>query len=276
LPQYAKHLTDDGSIEEIMWRMMIWYYDQMGFVYVPSRATGDELVERGIGLHKILVYPRGVDTKRFNPGNRNGVFDKSEPLRSSVKLLYVGRVSKEKNLPQLANAFRRLAQEAGEVLLVVVGDGPYLPEMQEILKDCPCTFSGFKSGAELDTIYASSDLFVFPSTTDTFSNVVLEAQASGIPVIVTDQGGPKENLIDGETGVIVVGNNETALFNAMRDLACNRARLDAMGKAARRYAETRSFESAFLRTWDLLTAAPQPAEAPLHPSFIPATLTGLV
>ncbi len=90
---------------------------------------------------------------------------------------------------------------------------------------------------------------MFPSGTDTFGNVVLEAQASGLPVVVTDKGGPQENLLPGRTGAIVPEGDATAMARAMLDMAADPARLDAMRAAARAYAESRSFEAAFLQQW---------------------------
>ncbi len=101
----------------------------------------------------------------------------------------------------------------------MVGDGPYLEEMKKRLEGCPVTFTGYLGGDELSACYASSDVFVFPSATDTFGNVVLEAQASGLPVIVTDSGGPCENLIENTTGLIVEAGNADALARAIVRLA---------------------------------------------------------
>ena len=179
IPQYAAYLTGDENIEELMWRYMLWYYDQMDKVYVPSTDTGEELVSKGLKEEKIRVYPRGVDVERFNPVRRNGFFQRRFGLDRELRLLYVGRVSKEKNLPILVDAFKRLAANHAGVSLVVVGDGPYLNEMQERMQGLPCTFTGYLKGHDLAEAYASSDLFVFPSTTDTFGNVILEGPGFG-------------------------------------------------------------------------------------------------
>lgn len=96
-----------------------------------------------------------------------------------------------------------------------------------------------------------SDIFVFPSTTDTIGNVVLEAQASGIPVIVTDQGGPAENIFPGKTGLVVKANCVQSILNAMLSLATHPRRRLNMGRAARQYMEDRSFEAAFHQTWNM-------------------------
>ncbi len=131
------------------------------------------------------------------------------------------------------------------------------------MEGTPTRFTGYLEGEDLATVYASCDLFVFPSTTDTFGNVVLEAQASGIPVIVTDQGGPQENLLPGETGLIVRGNDGGALLNAMEELLADENRLRQMGQAARRYMENRSFARAFDQTWLMYAGSHASHDRPL-------------
>lgn len=254
IPQYVQILTGSGFMEELAWKFVLWYYDQMDLIYAPSQSTRDELVAKGISEHKIRVYPRGIDTQRFDPAKRNGFFQKFSCNEQAIKLLYVGRVSKEKNLHLLAQAFRRLAQTNPAVVLTIVGDGPYLQEMQKEVKDLACIFTGRLEGEDVAEAYASSDLFVFPSTTDTFGNVVLEAQASGLPVIVTDQGGPAENIIPEKTGIVVKGDSVQSIYRAMAALVTDQRRRLAMGQAARRYMESRSFEAAFNETWDIFGA----------------------
>ena len=137
------------------------------------------MIEKGVSECKIKIYPRGVDIGRFTPEKRNGFFSGKFKVKEAVKLLYVGRVSLEKNLDVLTEAFKTISPIRPELHLVVVGDGPYLDEMRNELSGCPATFTGYLDGDDLAQAYASSDVFVFPSATDTFGNVVLEAQASG-------------------------------------------------------------------------------------------------
>ncbi len=251
LPQYAQYLTNDYAIEDLVWKYTIWYYDQADLVFVPSNSTASELIQKGISPQKIQLFPRGIDIQRFHPSKRNGVLEKRYRIDAGIKLLYVGRISKEKNLQHLEKVFRTLTETRQDVHLLLVGDGPYLSEMQANMKGLPCTFTGYLEGEDLAAVYASSDLFVFPSTTDTFGNVVLEAQASGIPVIVTDLGGPQENLVPGKTGLVVDAGDSEAFLKAVDSLLKEPNRMRQMGRAARQYMEDRSFESAFNRTWKL-------------------------
>ena len=181
IPQYAHILTGDNTIEELVWKYTTWFYDQLDLILVPSESTKRELTERGIDPEKISLFPRGVDTVKFNPSKRDVGFMKDRFNASDgPKILYVGRISKEKNLHLLAEAFRRLAKTRRDVELVLVGDGPFLEELKALLAATPAIFTGYREGEELATIYASCDIFAFPSATDTFGNVVLEAAGLGI------------------------------------------------------------------------------------------------
>jgi glycosyltransferase involved in cell wall biosynthesis len=252
IPQYSRVLTGDDAIQELTWKYVLWYYDQLDVIYAPSQATSEELIAKGIRADKIRVYPRGIDVERFTPHKRNGILRQRYDISGGTTFIYVGRVSREKNLHLLAEAFRELIQDGHDAHLVIVGEGPYYEEMQRRMQDLPCYFTGYITGSDLAEMYASADLFVFPSTTDTFGNVVLEAQASGLPVIVTDQGGPHENIIPSKTGLVVEAISKDSLLSAMRKMLQDPHNRTAMGSAARKYMETRSFESAFLQTWQML------------------------
>jgi len=253
-PQYAKVLTGDDAMEELMWKYMLWYYNQMDKVFVPSQATGDELAAKGIAPEKITLFTRGVDIERFTPAKRNGIL-KRYGLESGVNLLYVGRISREKNLHLLADAYLALRKKHPNVNLVIAGDGPYAKEMKRSLAGLGAVFTGYVQGEELASLYASCDLFVFPSTTDTFGNVVLEAQASGLPVIVTAHGGPRENIEIDQTGLVLENANSESLVKAMGELVRDEPRRLRMSRAARAAMEKRSFDLAFMETWDLYKCA---------------------
>jgi len=249
-PQYVRAFTEDTALEDGCWRFMTWFYNQMQVIYAPSEATKLELAERGIDPEKIITYPRGVDVERFHPAKRNGFF-LNYNTGGGKKLLYVGRVSQEKGLDHLATAYKTLSKIRPEVSLVVVGDGPYLEEMRKSLRGTNTVFTGLLTGDRLAAAYASSDVFVFPSATDTFGNVVLEAQASGLPCIVTDEGGPCENIIQNETGLVIPSHNPDAIVRAVLHLVDTPERIHYMGKKARQSVENRTFDATFLKTWDL-------------------------
>jgi len=160
-------------------------------------------------------------------------------------------VSKEKGLDVLTEAFKTAIKMRDTVQLIVVGDGPYLEEMKKQLRNTPTTFTGVLKGEDLAQAYASADLFVFPSATDTFGNVVLEAQASGLPVIVTDKGGPAENILPNETGIIVPAGEPKSLLRAIIHMIDTPERIEYMRLKARAHVENRTFDATFLKTWEI-------------------------
>lgn len=257
-PQYAHKLTDDPGVGELMWRYVVWFYNQADMVLVPSKATGEELAGKGVRKDKIKFYPRGIDTKRFHPEKRNGFFKRHFDLNDDVfKLIYVGRISKEKNLGLLTSVFKELIKQEENYHLVMVGDGPCLDEMKRDLKGYPVTFTGYLTGEDLSQAYASSDLFIFPSETDTFGNAVLEAQASGLPVFVTDIGGPRENMLPGETGLVFSTNDAGKIISDIQKISRDKDLLKIMGRNARKFVEKRTFESAYLDNWGFYEGSAQ-------------------
>jgi glycosyltransferase involved in cell wall biosynthesis len=180
--------------------------------------------------------PRWVDTDTYSPEQRNSSFWVSRGIApGTTVLLYVGRVSREKGLEMLAQAFKELVDGGTTVALAVIGDGPFREEMESSLIGYPSLCTGYLAGEELQQGYASADVFVFPSATDTFGNVVLEAQASGLPVIVSDEGGPCELMIDGETGFVFRASSTSDLVNAISRMLFEPLSINLMGRAARRF-----------------------------------------
>jgi glycosyltransferase involved in cell wall biosynthesis len=249
-PDYVLTLTGDTSMEDACKKYMYWFYNQLDTVYAPSQATAGELEELGVDSERITVYPRGVDTDIFHPAQKNGFYAKW--LQSDIlKMVYVGRVSREKNLHILAQAFAMACKKVQNCCLVIVGDGPFLSDMQAMTKGLSVIYTGVLDKQELAQAYANADMFVFPSATDTFGNVVLEAQASGLPVIVTDKGGPRENMIPEKTGLVCTAGDPTELCQAMVTLANDPHLLKTMGDQAREYIRTRDFDAAFLDMWEM-------------------------
>jgi len=252
VPEYARKLTGDGGVESLAWKYIVWFYEQLDLILVPSASTRDDLTAKGVSPGKIRLFPRGVDTGRFHPSKRD-----TDYLRvrfgagPGLKILYVGRVSKEKDLILLGWAFKQILRKMGGVELIVVGDGPQLDDLKMCMEGTPCIFTGYLEGEDLASVYASCDVFAFPSATDTFGNVVLEAQASGLPVVVTDSGGPRENVLPDRTGLIVRAGDASGLLDALETLLSDHTKRRQMGNAARQYMENRSNERAFEETWKL-------------------------
>ena len=234
IPQYVRSLTNDEFLEKAAWSYMIWFYGQMEEVMVPSAGTRKQLMARGLPADRMKPLPRWVDADDFSPEKRNPSFWKSRGIGlGRIVLLYVGRISREKGLEMLVNSFRSLVDEGAPLALGIIGDGPYREEMASALADYPAVFTGYLTGVNLQCGYASADLFVFPSATDTFGNVVLEAQSSGLPVVVSDEGGPRELVIDGQSGVVFRAGDGNSLTAAIRGLVRDPLQLSLMGEYAR-------------------------------------------
>ena len=249
-PQYIRILTEDSFLESVAWRYMHWFYGQLDTVFVNSEEYRQSWVRRGFDPGKLKIFPRGLDTDLFSPAQREPTFwEKFGVANGQVRLLYVGRISREKDLDILAGAYRRLRSEGLPVQLIVVGHGPYSDAFAESLPEA--LFTGYLVGKELATAYASADIFVFPSTTDTFGNVIIEAQASGVPVVVSDSGGPKELVQDKANGFITKSRDVDDFTRAIRALVANPALRQRMGDSARTSVIDRSWPSAFRKFWEM-------------------------
>lgn len=254
-PQYVRILTEDEALETVMWSFMQWFYAQVDLVYVNSTFYKDCWVQRGIPAERLEILPRGLDTDLFHSDRRQSDFwqkflEKEGRDPSEVKgpvMIYVGRVSREKDLPFLVKVCKELKNRGVDFTLAVVGDGPYREEMSEQFPEG--IFTGVLSGEELATAYASADLFAFPSTTDTFGNVVIEAMACGLPVMVSDIGGPCELVTEPERGQVTKANDLKAWSDAMQaklQAMPSREEVEAM---AARVREERSWDQAFKVFW---------------------------
>lgn len=247
-PQYVRILTDDAFMETLTWNYMHWFYSQLDVVWVNSEDYRKSWADRGIPAERLRILPRGLDIDLFRPTRRDPNFWKSRGLRDGeLAMLFVGRMSKEKNLDVIVAVAKQLAAWNLPVRPVFVGDGPYLAEMKKLLPDA--IFTGYLRGLDLAIAYASSDLFVFPSTTDTFGNVVLEAHACALPVIVSDVGGPRDLIDDGQDGYVTRANDADEVADRVRRL-CEDSELRArMGAVARKKVESRDWQEAFARFW---------------------------
>src|SRR6184192_4466500 len=248
-PQYIRILTEDSFLESVAWRYMHWFYGQLDVVFVNSEEYRQSWIKRGFDPAKLKIFPRGLDTELFTPARRDpAFFEKFGVQNGEVRLLYVGRVSREKDLDVLADAYRRLRDEGLPVQLFVVGHGPYSEAFAELLPEA--FFTGYLRGKELATAYASADIFAFPSTTDTFGNVIIEAQSSGVPVVVSDSGGPKELVEDKANGLITKSRDVDDFTRAIRALVTDPALRERMGISARKSVTDRSWPSAFRKFWE--------------------------
>ncbi|MDD3275923.1 MAG: glycosyltransferase [Kiritimatiellales bacterium] len=221
-PQYVRHLADDEHMEDLTWRYMSWFYETMNRIAVPSKTYLEQLVDKGFAREKLYVMSRGVDLERFSPEKRDETFWHQFNLNGEFKFFYAGRISKEKNLVNLLDAFRSLnGDDSFNAKLILAGDGPDLIELKQEYSNENILFTGRLSGEELSQAYASADFFVFPSLTDTFGNAVLEAHACGLPAIVSEEGGPCEIVRSHNSGLVVNARSSVALAEALRTVRRN-------------------------------------------------------
>jgi glycosyltransferase involved in cell wall biosynthesis len=261
LPQYVAQLTEDAGLGRLAGTFLSWFYGQMDVVLAPSRAYIERLVELGLPRERLQLLPRGVDAEVFAPARRRSDFWSSRGLPRGFTFLYVGRLSAEKNVAAALEAFVELRKRGLEASLAVVGSGPLEGQLRAQYARPDLHFAGWMHGAELAAAYASSDALVFPSTTDTFGNVVLEAQASGLPVIVSRVGGPREIVERNGGGLVVDTERADLLTEAMTLLlteAERRAELIARGLEN---AAGSTWDDIFQQLWTVHDRMPPPARS---------------
>jgi glycosyltransferase involved in cell wall biosynthesis/predicted metal-dependent phosphoesterase TrpH len=196
LAAYVGVRTGQPQLEAIAAMALAGFYGACDRVLSPSPATDARLTGLGIQAERIARWDRGVDLNRFDPGHRIPGL-----LPGAINLLYAGRLTKEKGIDLLADAFLAAQRRDPRLHLILAGGGPEEGRLRERLGE-QATFLGWQTGESLARTYASADAFVFASVTDTFGQVILEAQASGLPVVAVGQGGPASLIAHGETGVL--------------------------------------------------------------------------
>lgn len=240
IPQYLAYYHFP-FLSETAWKYLVWFHNQCQINFCPSEAARRELAQRGIS--RLAVYGRGVDGELFHPGRRSESVRQRYAPGTRIILLYAGRLAAEKNIGVLLEAFTMVRSAYSDVTLVLAGDGPLAPALAR-QQPAGVVLAGQLASEELAQLYASSDLFVFPSTTETFGNVVLEAMASGLPVVAPLAGGISENLQPGVNGLACPPDDPQALADKVLGLLADPGERQRLGQAARRYAEGRSWDRA--------------------------------
>ena len=245
-PQYARFLADDAFVETMVWNYMQWFYGQTDLIYVNSEFYRRCWIDRGILPDKLHIFPRGLDTELFSPALRDATFWTKRGAKGPV-LLYVGRISREKDLDLLAEITAPLRKRVGEFTLAIVGDGPYRAALQKLLPGA--IFTGSLNGRELGVAYASADLFVFPSTTDTYGNVVIEAMAAGLPAAVSDVGGPRELVKTSQMGRIFPAHDAAAWVTGLAEMLAKLPSPEDRAAISTQAGLDRRWDKAFARFW---------------------------
>jgi len=228
LGSYAAVRTGRPELEAVVNFVMASFYAACDVVLSPSSATDARLVAAGISPDRLGRWERGVDLRRFDPGLRD-----PHLLPGDITVLYAGRLTKEKGIDLLADAFLASRRYEPRLHLALAGGGPEEDQLRDRLGQ-HATFLGWLRGEELARVYASADIFLFPSRTDTFGQVIVEAQASGVPVVAVAEGGPVSLIDHGESGLLAPADPDdlaTHVVSLVRD-PLQRERLRRGGLAA--------------------------------------------
>ncbi len=248
---YSQHYHA-GWLQNLIARYLCWFHNHTSGTLVPSADLRDRLVARG--FHNVSVVGRGVDNQLFSPARR------CPRLRASwgaterdLVVLYVGRVAREKNIELAIAAYRAMQARGNTVRCVIVGDGPRRAALQQAHRDL--YFCGVRRGEELARHYASADIFLMPSETETFGNVTLEAMASGLAVVAYDYAAANTHIEHGRTGVLAPFGDMRGYLAAATALMGSPSSLVDMRRQAREYALTLTWPRIVQQFEMLLTKA---------------------
>lgn len=219
-----------GLLTPIAFAWMRRFHNGAGATLVPTDELANFLRSRG--FRNVQLLRRAVDTQLFDPRRRDLELRRSWGLADdALAITYMGRIAPEKNLQLAVQAFRKLQQCQPDARFIWIGDGPSRAGIAAANPDF--VFTGVQRGETLARHFASTDLFVFPSTTETFGNVTLEAMASAIPTVAFDYGAAKEHLRDGEHGATVPFGDHAAFVDAVLRVASDAEARRTMGAKAR-------------------------------------------
>lgn len=239
IPNIEKYFN---PVFKLLYRM----YYKADRIFAPTPSMYRYLESIGIKASNLSVWGRGVNLERFSPAHRE---ENYYPVpKENKKVLFVSRLVREKEPETLVRLYQLMDQKRSDLNMIIVGEGPTRNELQK--KMPKAIFKGRLTGMELATAYASGDVFVFPSTTETFGNVVLEALASGLPVVAANAGGPSDIIQDGHTGYLVEPKNERAFFEKVEELVDDPALYQQIRKNALDYASSQTWEKLSSQLFD--------------------------
>ncbi len=227
-----------GFLSDLIWSYMRWVHDQADINFCPSTFTLRELKHRG--FRNLRIWGRGVDTNHFHPCRASVEWRSrlTDGHPEAPLILSVSRLAPEKRLWML----RPVIDALPGARLAIVGDGPIRWLLQTLFANTPTVFTGYLRGAELAAAYASADVFVLTSANETLGNVVLEAMASGLPVVVPDQGGQLDHVQHEVNGLVYPSEDQEALVAAVQRLIADSSLRRRLGAAGRAYAEQQRWE----------------------------------
>lgn len=240
-PSYLKYYGL-GFLEPLLWKYLLWFYGHCKYVVSPSESMNGYLVQKGIPREKIGLWTRGIESDLFSPEKRDESYRaKLGFKKDDVVVSFISRLVWEKNLETFVKATDIARKQNAKVKVMVGGDGPIMDELKQLMPDA--VFTGYQFGEDLAKVYAASDLFFFPSESETFGNVTLEAMSSGVPALVADAVGSKSLVIDGETGYILPPHDAEAFAAKILELAGDGEARTTMARRARKHALSFDWEA---------------------------------
>ncbi|MEO9477171.1 MAG: glycosyltransferase family 1 protein [Cyclobacteriaceae bacterium] len=229
----------------------LWLYPKVDLTLAPSREMKEFLMANDVEENKIRFWKRGVDRTKFNENRQDSDWKKKHGITEKKTVLFVSRLVKEKEIATLMRVYRLFQERDKDVKFVVVGEGPGGEKLMGKMPNA--YFLGKQTGEELWTVFASCDIFVFPSLTETFGNVVLEAMSSGLPVVTAQAGGPKDIVQDGVTGYHVTPKNPEEFYQKINHLLKHEDEYLKLRKNAIAYAETQTWKKVCGELYDIYT-----------------------
>lgn len=229
-----------GFLEKLGQRYMRNFYNRVRRVYPPSESMAEIIRREGQSQH-VEVWARGVDSDLFSPAKRDMAWRRGLGIADDeVVVSFAGRLVKEKNTALYMRVMNRLSARNLNIRPLMIGDGPEMATLKAGLRNG--IFAGFLHGEELARAYASSDIFFFPSESETFGNVTLEAMASGLPAVNAMASGSNSLVVEGVTGHLVRAGEEVAMADRIAALAQDGGLRGRMGAAARARAQDYSWD----------------------------------
>ncbi len=228
-----------GFAEPAVWKFLRKFYNACNVTFAPSENVRQRLV--GQGIERVELWSRGIDKELFDPSRRSDKLRRQWRAEGRTVIIYAGRFVLYKDIEVVMSLYQRFADEGlgDKVRFVMIGSGPEEKQMRERMPEA--VFTGYLTGTALPEAYASGDVFLFPSTTEAFGNVALEALASGLPSIVSDIGGCMELVNRSDGGIVAKAGDIDAFFAACRKLIDDRETYKAMQTRGLAFAEDQSW-----------------------------------
>lgn len=236
---YIRVPKASSYLQEPVIKGLMGIYSKCALTFAPTEEMRDFLVNSGVPKESLRILKRGVEPLRFSPLKANGSFRKDYNLEGKRVILFVSRLVKEKETDTVVAVYNMFKETRDDVQFVITGDGPDKENMEAAMPDA--IFTGKQTGDTLAQIYASSDVFIFPSVTETFGNVVLESLASGTPVVAAKAGGPVNIVEDGKSGFLVTPKEQQEFYDRINEILEDDELRGRMSKAAVLYAKTQNW-----------------------------------